>query len=115
MLEFVIFLAVVLIGACIVLPIVAIVHTSRIRQLELRIAGLEAAMLRLVQQKPPAETLAAEAPVPAPELGAPPAPVTPAPAAAPRSAEHLETAIGQKWTGWVAIVLILFAAGFFLK
>jgi uncharacterized membrane protein len=34
---------------------------------------------------------------------------------APRPAEHLETVIGQKWVGWVAVVLIFFAVGFFLK
>ena len=52
------------------------------------------------------------APAPAPAVA--PAPAA-APVAAPVPAVHLETVIGQKWIGWVAVVLILFAAGFFLK
>ena len=39
----------------------------------------------------------------------------PAPLAAPRPPEHLETVIGQKWIGWVAVVLIFCAVAFFLK
>lgn len=113
MVEFAILLAVVLLAVCIVLPIVAIVRTSRIRHLEMRIAGLEAAMLRLVKAPPAEAPVAVESPMAPPELE--PAPLPPAPLPASRPQEHLETVIGQKWIGWVAIVLILFAAGFFLK
>jgi uncharacterized membrane protein len=103
----------------IVLPIVAIVRTRRIRTLELRVAGLEAALRRLINERtaavpPPPETahqiLAAPVePAPAP----PPAPAPVPEIAAP--AEHLEQVIGRKWLGWVAILLIFAATVFFLK
>src|SRR5690348_2911796 len=107
--------ALVMVGACIVLPIVAIVRTSRIRHLEQRIRGLEAAMLRLIEQKSTTAIPVAEVPVAVAAPQVPPTPVVPAIPPAPRRAESLETVIGQKWIGWVSVVLILFAAGFFLK
>jgi uncharacterized membrane protein len=69
------------------------------------------------QAEPPAAT------PPTPEPTAPPPPIPPAPAPAPAAAamaaepasRHLEEAIGRRWIGWIAIVLIIFSAAFFLK
>jgi uncharacterized membrane protein len=118
----------------IVLPIVAIVRTRRIRTLELRVAGLEAALRRLigertatapplpqVAQPTPAAPAAAAEPRPAAPAPPPPAPLPPAaPAPAPvpeigAPAESLEQVIGRKWLGWAAILLIFGATVFFLK
>jgi hypothetical protein len=48
--EGLILFAVLLVCLCIVLPIVAFVRTNRIRALELRLAGVEAALHRLIRQ-----------------------------------------------------------------
>jgi uncharacterized membrane protein len=121
------FLLAVALIACLILLIVAFVRTSRIRSLDLRIAGVEAALLRLTQQQagpqqPPA--------VAAPPLGETPATIVqpvdsdPAPTVAPlppplpnvsKPNEHLELIIGRKWLGWIAIILILGATVYFLK
>ncbi len=112
----------VLLGALIVLPIVALVRTGRIRTLELRVAGLEAALRRLIAERgagaavappPPlavaaiAPTAAAPPPPPPPPLAAPPPP--------PPQGEALEQIIGRKWLGWVAMLLIFGATVYFLK
>jgi len=124
--EVAILLAVLAVCLCVVLPIVAIVRTARIRKLELRLAGVEAALLRLLEQKTmPAEPVAISPPpalavtAPAEPLPAPPPP-QPSPAIpdtvpSPRPSLSLETTIGQKWLGWVAVVLIFGAIAFFLK
>src|SRR6185369_1986106 len=107
-------LAALMVVLCVVLPIVAVVRTRRIRSLELRLAGVEAALHRLIQERaapPPAPEPVAEPSVVSPRTPAPP---PPRPVAAP-SSESVETMIGQKWVGWIAIVLIFVAAGFFLK
>src|SRR5216684_1552579 len=104
----------VLLVCCLVLPIVAFIRTERIRSLEARLAGVEAALLRLMRERsdaPPApEPAPAPPPAPAPRPAIPP-PISPM-VAAPR---QLETVIGQKWLGWIAVILIFFAAAFFLK
>ena len=117
-------LVALLLVALIALPIVAIVRTGGIRTLELRVAGLEAALRRLIQER--------TAPVPPPPdpLAAPPPPIPrPRPsrsrlrrrllrrAATDRRApgESLEQVIGRKWLGWVAILLIFGATVYFLK
>src|SRR5262249_13076906 len=104
----------VLLLCCLVLPIVAFVRTERIRSLEARLSGVEAALLGLIRERsgapPPAEPVPAPPPDPIPPPGVTPE-IGPA-AAAPR---QLETVIGQKWLGWVAVILIFFAAAFFLK
>jgi uncharacterized membrane protein len=131
------------------MPIVAIVRTSKIRHLELRLAGVEAALQRLIEQKAAAQLAdpAAAGTIPAGQAPATQAPAEPVPPPIPFHAvaepaeppgsialptvppsapappppaivtppQHLETVIGQKWLGWVAIVLIFCAAAFFLK
>ena len=88
-------------GCCIVLPILAFLRTRRIHHLEHRLAGVEAALLRLMRERTAGEVL--------PERPAPPPP-RPAPARAP-----LDAVIGQRWLGWIAVLLIFLAAAFFLK
>src|SRR5712691_8062381 len=83
--EVLILIAAVVVCLCMVLPIVALVRTSKIRGLELRLAGVEAALLRLMrQQTPPALT---------PETTASPAtatPTVPAPLAPPAVVESAQ-------------------------
>jgi len=97
------------------LPIVALVRTRKIRKLELRLSGVEAALLRVMRQQAGAEPPVA-VPPPPPEIGAASATrdSTAAPGG-PRPAENLETLVGGKWVGWVAICLIFGATAYFLK
>ena len=127
--EALILIVALLVCLCIVLPIVAFVRTNRIRTLELRLAGVEAALLRLMRQQESVAAPAVEAPVmEAPVVKAPPVAAGPPPVAettataafapsapAPPAIESLETVIGQKWVGWIAVLLIFCAAAFFLK
>jgi uncharacterized membrane protein len=114
----VLFLLAVLLSA-IVLPIVAIIVTlisrKRISRLEARIDHLQASLTgaRVV------ETTQTNAAPPEPEPEVPPPgpipPVSTTPAPTPFSAYQIESMIGRRWVGWVAISLILFATAFFLK
>src|SRR5581483_8268922 len=110
-----------------VLPIVAIARTRRIRSLEDRLAGVEAALLRVMQQQsrtpaaelPPPVSAAVAEPAPQPPAGATPPPqprpATSPPPLPPAPQENVEVVIGRRWVGWVAIALIFAAAAFFLK
>lgn len=93
----------------IVLPIVAIVISINTRR---RIAQLEAALAGrpiIVSEPKPA-------PPPPPEPVASPPPIVPEPPSVPTlNAFDLESIIGRRWIGWIAILLILFATAFFLK
>jgi len=106
--------ALVIVGGLVALPIVAIVRTGRIRDLERRLARLEMAM------QPAAAPPPVEVPQPAAAL-VPPAPNSmpipvPEPAAVElQPSEHLEQVIGRRWIGLVAIALIVVATAFFLK
>ncbi len=118
------------------LPVWALVRTFRIKELETRLAGVEAALLRVsreLERRPAAEAAepvaaepiaivettpepAAAEPVPRePEL--PPAPVfVSPPEALPQSAgPRWEEIIGERWLGWLGISTLLFGAAFFLK
>src|SRR5215831_5961412 len=108
-------LVLLLLGGVVVL-VVFLARNSRLRNLEQRLANVEAAVARgIIQQPPPLPTPAIEpiaVPVPPPL----PQSVTPAaPLAPPKPPQSLETVIGQRWIGWIAIILIAFAAAFFLK
>src|SRR5215217_2063896 len=109
----------------IVLPIVSVVISLRFRR---RIGELEARadrLERLLAARPifptAAETKREAPPQPPPEPAAPPPPSVPGPPAepvtstAPLSAYQLESIIGRRWVGWIAVLLILFATAFFLK
>ncbi len=120
-------LGLALICVTIVLPIVAIVRTARIRKLEMRLAGVEAALARLMREQqtgvaPPArEAPPAEIPAAPVESGPPvmpvpaPQPAIPVSTPAPEPSRHLEVIIGQKWVGWVAVALIFGSASYSLK
>ncbi len=77
---------------------------ERIRQLELRVASLEA---RLSPAPPPPPQAAP------PRVEAPP--LIPTKPRKPPNLRNLEAQIGEKWVGWVAILLIFCSAAFFLK
>jgi uncharacterized membrane protein len=116
--EALIVIALLVLLCAIVLPIVALVRTSRIRGLEDRLAGVEAALLRVMREQgmleapPVTPPSAVPAPPPTPPPEAVPAPA-PAPPAPPR--EALETVIGRKWVGIAAIVLLFAGVVYFLK
>jgi len=106
-LMLVVFLLAALVSA-IVLPIVAIVISVNTRR---RIAQLEAALSgpRVVVEPvtpPPPEPVTEPPPVAEP---------TPPSRAPTLSAYQLESMIGRRWIGWIAVLLILFATAFFLK
>jgi uncharacterized membrane protein len=115
-------LAAALIG-CLILLIVAFARTNKIRTLDRRLAGVEAALLRLTQQ-PAAPAEAAQTLAETPATIVQPAASDPSPTAehlppplpsVSKPDEHLELIIGRKWLGWIAIVLILGATVYFLK
>lgn len=100
---------------------------TAVHQLEARVARIETSLAlgpiptseaerpepQVEQPPPPTVT------EPATETTAPP-PVLPqpppsAPHVTPLQAADLESIIGRRWLGWVAVALILFAASFFLK
>ncbi|MEI9971530.1 MAG: hypothetical protein WDO73_05395 [Ignavibacteriota bacterium] len=130
--------ALVVLGGLLILPIIAIVRTARIGELERRIAQLEAAAWRASAASPPPPRAPIESPAPArateppaPTPSSPPEPAAPSPpplttpepvaapafvsVGAPQSAEHLELVIGRRWIGIVAIALIVVSTAFFLK
>ncbi len=117
------------------LPIWALVRTFRIKELETRLAGVEAALLRVtreLEQRPPApvETAAPPAPPSEPaavkerpvavplDASAPPPPppeFVPPPGPPQPEGPRWEEIIGERWLGWVGISTLLFGAAFFLK
>ncbi|HLJ94289.1 MAG TPA: DUF2339 domain-containing protein [Gemmataceae bacterium] len=118
-------LVLAILGCTIVLPILALVRTRQIKRLADRLERLEQEVRRLghgAQEEP--------IPVAIPATSATPAEREAVPAAAAASSpgrgrwtgpvhwtppENLETWIGRRGLGWVAVVLLLFAAAFFLK
>src|SRR4051794_37425741 len=97
----------------IVLPIVAILISVNTR---MRIAQLEAALAGRPIITEPIITGPKPEPPPPPESVAPPPPIAPQRPPPPTlSAFDLESIIGRRWIGWIAVLLILFATAFFLK
>jgi len=96
--------------SAIVLPIIALVITINTKR---RLARLEADLARrpiIAEPQPQPE------PEPPPRPTAAEPPPQPAPSRAPAlNAYQLESMIGRRWVGWVAVLLILFATAFFLK
>jgi uncharacterized membrane protein len=95
---------------------------EKIRQLRTRIEQLE--RNQSTSSLPQPEVVPEVAPEPQPEppppppINRPPRPPIEVPTPAPFSnykAADLESLIGRRWIGWVAVLLILFATGFFLK
>lgn len=84
----------------IVVLIISLRSRNRLSQLEARLDAIEA-------------TLAGRSEIPTIAEDRPePLPVAPTPSL---TAATLESVIGRRWVGWVAIALILFATAFFLK
>lgn len=118
LLVLVLILLLALLLAAIAGPIVALVIASgsrrRLTQIEARIARIEATLAAhsifptAAESKP--EPAPEPAPAPAPEVKTSPPPPAPA-----LSAYQLESIIGRRWVGWIAVLLILFATAFFLK
>ena len=115
---FVLIVGLVLIAAllcAIVLPTIAIVVSLKTRR---RLAQLEAALAgRPIVTEPRPEPPPQPRPEPPPIAPEPPPPqpTQPRPAPATLNAFELESIIGRRWIGWVAVLLILFATAFFLK
>jgi len=97
-------------GTAIVLPIIALVISIKTRN---RIAALEAAFAGRDIVVEPKREPEPEPPRPEPVIQPPPPP-RPAPATS-LNAFEIESLIGRRGVGWVAVVLILFATAFFLK
>ena len=101
--------------AAFVLPIVALIISVKTRR---RIEALEAALAGrpvVVEPQPQPRPVPPLAPI-APDAPAPPPPPRPAPPPATSlNAFELESLIGRRGVGWVAVFLILFATAFFLK
>jgi uncharacterized membrane protein len=98
---------------------------TRIEQLEAALAGTEikiptekletpqAEISQPTVSQPPPTEIPAPPPVPiTPPLQTAPQPIAPS---IPRSAEQIESVIGRRWIGWIAVALMLFATAFFLK
>ncbi len=104
--------------AVLILSIVAYVRTGRIKHLESRIQELERRLApRDIAAPPPQPSLddgivEAEAVAEEPTIQPPPQPTAPI---AERPPIQWELLIGQKAFGWVAVVLSIFTAAFFLK
>src|SRR5436309_3509104 len=111
----------------------AVLLPESIKQLEARIAGLEAAFKTgqfvIPERFAPVEPASPIEPKVDAQPGTPTASPPPPPAQTPPQpsvswspfpaekikAAQIESVIGRRWLGWAAVVLILFAAAFFLK
>ena len=123
---FVILFVIAVLISVIMMPILALIFSvasrRRISRLEASVARLEAVLAGTAtppKREPIQEPRPAPPPQPVPEPGPeppppPPRPVTPPPAPS-LSAHQIESIIGRRWVGWIAISLILFATAFFLK
>lgn len=111
-------LAIAVLLTAVVLPIVSLVISSRLRH---RLSELQARIDR-IEKTLAAHSIFPSAAKPEPEAAPEPEPVTPPPVAPEPlptppalSAYQLESIIGRRWIGWIAVLLILFATAFFLK
>jgi uncharacterized membrane protein len=110
-----------LIGGCVlILPIVAFVRTLRITEIEHRLARIESILARQRVEARPAEPVIEDAirvdEEPPPERPRPRPHRPPSrPAPVPPDSAAIESWLGQKFMGWAAVVLLLFATAFFLK
>ncbi len=116
-------LLIAVILTAIVLPIVSLIIASgtrkRISQLHARIDLIEKTLAAHSIFPGGARPEPEARPAPEPGPVAPPSPTTaPEPTTSPApafSAYQLESIIGRRWVGWIAVLLILFATAFFLK
>lgn len=117
----VLFLIAVVLTA-IVLPIVSLIISSgtrqRLSQLQSRIDLIEKTLATHSIFPSAARPEPQAPPAPEPEPVTPPPPKLepePRPAVPALNAYQLESIIGRRWVGWVAVLLILFATAFFVK
>ena len=104
-----------LVAAPLVLSLVAYVRSRRIVELTRRVNGLETLVQELRRARPEAVATPWAEPVILPEgFAAPVRPVVPR-RAATVPAFDLESFIGRRALGWVAVVLMIFAAAFVLQ
>src|SRR5439155_10606672 len=104
--------AVLLLPAAVVLLIIALARTARIAELSSRLDRLE----KEVRQAGGAASKEEAAEAGTSALPRASAAQPPRRMARPKlEAEHLESWIGRRALGWVAVVLLLFAVAFFLK
>ncbi len=108
--------------AVLVLSIIAFVRSRRIADLGKRVERLEAHVAGVPASPPipepleaPREADEAIGPAEAVELSEQAGPPLPVPTALPKRRVQWELLIGQKAFGWTAVVLLVFAAAFFLK
>ena len=96
---------------------------AALKKLEARIEQIEIALKTGFDLRPPAEPAEQPEPVPLPHPPIPPPQIQPPPPRpiepvirpAPRQAGDIESIIGRRLVGWIAIGLILLATAFFLK
>jgi uncharacterized membrane protein len=115
----VLFLIAVVLTA-ILLPIVSLIISSgtrkRLSELQSRIDLIEKTLATRSIFPTPATPEPEARPVPEPETpSAQTVTPEPRPSVSALSAYQLESIIGRRWVGWVAVLLILFATAFFLK
>ncbi|HET6978340.1 MAG TPA: DUF2339 domain-containing protein [Pyrinomonadaceae bacterium] len=107
----------------IALPIVALVISSGTRK---QLSALQSRIDRIEKTlaahsifpgaaRPEPEARPAAAPEPEPVTPPPPPSFQPIPPTPSLSAYQLESIIGRRWVGWIAVLLILFGTAFFLK
>ena len=112
-------LAIAVLLTAIVLPIVSLVIASgtrkRLSELHARIDRIEKTLGAHSIFPSDARPAPEIAPAPEPEPVIPPPPTATAQPAPALNAYQLESIIGRRWVGWVAVLLILFATAFFLK
>ena len=113
-------IALLLVGCALILPIVAFVRTLRLAEIEHRLARIESMLARSRRDEAPAEPAIEDAipvedepPPVRPHLRPDHAPRRTAPV--PADSATIESWLGQKFMGWAAVLLLLFATGFFLK
>lgn len=120
---FVVAIVLALVLAPVILALIAYTRSKQIIELTRRVNGLETLVRELMQARresattpAPAEPAARHEPV----IVRPPPVATPARATVPHRAAtapafDLESFIGRRALGWVAVVLIIFATAFFLR
>jgi uncharacterized membrane protein len=96
------------------LLILALVRTARIGELSARLDRLERE-LRQLRQPSVARREEVQEPPPPVVHPVPAAPQPRRPWRPPVDAGHVESWVGQRALGWVAVVLLLFAVAFFIK
>ena len=116
-------IALLIFGCALILPIVAFVRTLRIGEIEHRLARIESILARRSRAEEPSAELEPPIEDAIPVEDAPPvrrprlrpdhAPRRPTPE--PADSATIESWLGQKFMGWAAVLLLLFATGFFLK